>query len=548
MANINIFALGGQDENGKNCYAIEVDNKSFIVDAGIKLPVVSKLGVDTIIPTFDYITKNAKKIQGVFISHGHDEVFAALPWLLMTTKGMKIYGSKFTTEIIKGRVAKYKIGHRDYSINEINKPIKFGDVTVSPIELAHSIPGTYGYNFSTVDGDIIYMSNYVVGDLKQYGKTNLEAIKASASDKGILALLAESARSSYIGSAIDKSSIKPIISETFKTTPKNQRIIIGAYDEEMYTLQEILDLALEENRPVITYGRAYSTLMETYIKLHPNAKLPKIINYKLIEKTDNAVVLVTGTGERLYQRFIRIAEGNDVFLKLRKEDTVIMIAPPINGLEKPAAKTLDMISRNLKRIYDVSDKEYYKLNPAREDIFKTIEILKPRHFIPISGLYRYLTSAVKLATEANKFTKSIVLQNGKIALFKDGKFASSNGKIKEHGDTIIDGFGVGDLSYGVIAEREELAREGVLTVAILIDYKTKKVVSDININTVGVMIPKGGDVDIMDLVKSRIIQTIEEQERFDYKLIQNRIRNRIKKALFRTINKEPMVVVTFYEV
>ncbi|TCG10660.1 ribonuclease J [Mycoplasma todarodis] len=548
MANINIFALGGQDENGKNCYAIEVNNDTFIVDAGIKLPVVSKLGVDTIIPTFDYITKNSKKIKGVFISHGHDEVFAALPWLLMATKGLKIYGSKFTVDVIKERVSKYKIGHNDYSINIIDKDTKFGDVVVKPFELAHSIPGTLGYNFSTEDGDILYMTNYVVGDLGKYGKTDLEVIKKSTSEKGILALLAESARSSYIGSAFDKSSVKPVVSETFKTTPADQRIIVGAYDEEMYTLQEILDLAIEANRPVITYGRAYSTLIKTFVKQNPDAKLPKFIDYKLAEKTNNAVILVTGTGERLYQRFIRICEGNDVFLKFRKEDTVIMIAPPINGLEKTAARTLDLISRNLRRIYDVSEKDYYKFNPAREDIFNTISILKPRNFIPISGLFRYLKNAERIAEEAHKFTKSITLQNGKIALFKDGKLASTNGKIKEHGDTIIDGFGVGDLSYGVIAEREELAREGVLTVAILIDYKSKKVLSDININTVGIMIPKGGDTDIMDLIKSRIIQTIEEQERFDYKLIQNRIRNRIKKSLFRAINKEPMVVVTFYEV
>ncbi len=548
MANINIFALGGQDENGKNCYVIEVDDKAFVVDAGIKLPVVSKLGVDTIIPTFDYITKHANKIQGIFISHGHDEVFAALPWLLMTTKGLKIYASEFTTEVIKERVSKYKIGHNNFKIIKIKDPIKFGDVIVKPFELAHSIPGTLGYNFSTVDGDILYMSNYVIGDLNKYGKTDFELIRKTISEKKILALLAESARASYIGSAIDKSSVKPVITKTFMNTPKDQRIIVGAYDEEMYTLQEILDLAIEAGRPVIPYGRAYSMLIETYMKLNPDARMPKFIDYKKIEKTNNAVVLVTGTGERLYQRFIRIGEDNDVFLKFRKNDTVIMIAPPINGLEKTAARTLDMISRNLRRIYDVSEKDYYKFNPAKEDIRQTIETLKPRHFIPISGLYRYLAAAERISNEAHKFTKSIILPNGRIAYFKDGRLASTNGKIKEYGDTIIDGFGVGDLSYGVIAEREELAREGVLTVAILIDYKTKKIVSDINVTTVGIMIPKGGDINIMDLIKSRIKQTIEEQDRFDYRLIQNRIRNRIKKSLFRLINKEPMVVVTFYEV
>ncbi len=547
MAKINIFALGGQDENGKNCYAIEVNEKIFIIDAGTKIPIATKLGVDTIIPTFDYVEKNINRIEGVFISHGHDESFAALPWMLMSIKGIKIYSSKFTASIIKGRLSKYKIGHNQYQIIEMESTLKFGEVTIEPIELAHSIPGTIGFNFHTEDGDIIYMSNYVVGDLGKYGKTDLDKVKSSISDKGLLALMSEAGRSSYIGSAFEKSSVKNIIEKTFKETDSDKRIIVGAYDEEMYTLQEVLDLALETGRPIIPYGRAYYELIKQYQNIYPNQELPKIIDYKLAEKTNNAVILVTGTGERLYQRFIRIAEKNDVFLKFRPEDTVIMIAPPINGHEKSAARTMDMISRNLRRIYDVSEKDYYKFNPAHDDVEMTLKTLQPKNFIPISGLFRYLRTAGKIAETASKFTKTSILQNGKIAFFDNGKLASTHGKIKEFGDTIIDGFGVGDLSYGVISEREELARDGVIAITMLINYRNKKPLTEPMIKTVGVMLPEG-DVNMIDQIKSKVTQTIEEQEKFEYRLIQNRIRNRIKKLLFRAINKEPMVVVTFYEI
>ncbi len=547
MAKINIFALGGQDERGKNSYVIEVNNKIFVIDAGTKIPLTSKLGVDTIIPTFNYLEKNINNVEGIFITHGHDESFAALPWLLMLIKGLTIYATKFTVKIIEERIKKYKLGHKDFKVVILKEKQKISGVEISTFPLAHSIPGTMGLDFQTEDGSIVYLANYVIGDLGEFGKTDLKQIKETASDKGILALLLETQRASYVGNAADKVSVRPIIKKTFLETPSNKRIVVGAYDEEMYTLNEILELAIETGRPVIPYGRAYSVLLDMYKKINPNTKLPVIEDYKKAKTINNAVILVTGTGERLYQRFIRITENNDVFLKFRSDDTVIMIAPPINGLEKTAAKTLDSISRKLRRIYDVSDKDYYLSNPAREDIIETIKVLDPKHVIPICGYYRYMDAAKRLIEKISKKARTTIVPNGRIIYFEDGKLASSNGKIKEYGDTIIDGFGVGDLSYGVISEREELARDGVITIAVLMSYKTKKMIGNPHIKTVGIMIPNDG-INYIDLINSKVVQTISEMEPRDYRATQNKIRNKIKKTLFRSMNKEPMVVVTFYEI
>lgn len=548
MAKINIFALGGQDENGKNSYVVEVDKKIFVIDAGTKSPITSKLGVDTIIPSFEYLEKNINNVQGVFITHGHDASFAALPWLLMSIKGLTIYATEFTVEIIKERISKYKIGHKDYKILVLKDTQTIGGVTINKIPLAHSIPGTIGLDFQTEDGSIVYMANFAIGDLGAYGKTDLNQIKKSVSEKGILTLLLETKRASYVGKAIDKVSIRPVIEKTFLETDKDTRIIVGAYDEEMYTIQQILDLAIETNRPVIPYGRAYALLLEMYKKLNPNMKLPVIEDYKKIKSIKNAVVLVTGTGERLYQRFIRICEDNDVFLKFKKDDSVIMIAPPINGLEKTAAQTLDLISRQINRIHDVNEQDYYLASPSKEDIIETVKVLEPRNIIPIIGYYRYMDAGKRLMEKNIIKGRVQLLHNGNIIYFENGKMASTNGKIKGHGDTLIGGFGIGDLSYGVISEKEELARDGVITIAVLMSYKNKKIIGYPQVKTTGIMIPKDTTVNYMDLINSKIMQTIEEMEPRDYRTAQNRIRNRVKKALFRTINKEPMVVVTFYEV
>ncbi|WP_128008732.1 ribonuclease J [Mycoplasma sp. ATU-Cv-508] len=395
MADINIFALGGQDENGKNCYVLEVNRDIYVINAGIKVPINNRYGIDGIIPSFDYLVKRRKSIKGIFITHAHDDVFAALPWLIMDLKGVKIYASNFTSKVIKDRISKYKINHQDYEIKVINKRMNFGSVEVEPFEVANSIVGSYCYKFLTPDGDIVFMSNFIIDDLGQFGKTSLNRI--AQPNRKILALMLDARRSNFHGRSSEHKSVVPIIEPQFSSASPTERIIVGAYDEEMYVLQEVLELCVKYNRPVVLYGRTYQTLYNFLKMENPSLSEPRILDYRTISKHDNAVVLITGTWSRLYQRFVRIAERADVYLKLKSTDRIVMIAPPINGLEVEYTQMLDKVTMTTANITEVTYSDYYSLRPADLDIRETVQVLKPQYFIPISALYRYLVVAKKLS-------------------------------------------------------------------------------------------------------------------------------------------------------
>ena len=241
MANIRFYALGGQDENGKNSHVIQVEKDLYLMNAGISIPVQNTNGIDGIISDYSEIIETKDNFRGVFLTHAHDEVFAALPWLIMQIPTIKIYGSKFTIEIAKARVAKYQISTNQHKFIEIDSETKFEDSSIIPYELANDIPGSYAYKIKTKDGDIVYMSSFVNKDLGVYGKTDLNNIK-EGSDK-ILAVLLESKYSSHKGSSADLHSVKPSIDATFNKAKDNERIIIGAYDENMYAVEEVLELA-----------------------------------------------------------------------------------------------------------------------------------------------------------------------------------------------------------------------------------------------------------------------------------------------------------------
>ncbi|AZZ65348.1 ribonuclease J [Metamycoplasma phocicerebrale] len=551
MNKINFFALGGLDENGKNAYVLEINEKLYVINSGTKVPINSHNGIDTLICNYEYLEKRKKDIVGLFITDVKNETFSAVPWLLMKIPGLKIYTSPFNRIVILDRITKYNIGSHDYEIKTINIPLKLGDVIVSPFDVAGGLPGQIGLNFEYSEGNILFMTNFVDGDLGPYGKTDVSKIKSIISNnKKLQLLILDSGHSNYPGRSIDKLWISKKIEYKFKETPMNKRIIVGLYDEDMITAHEVLVLAKRYNRPVITYGRNYSQFINLVAKINPDLQLPEFVDYRLANEQKNAVVLVTGAIERLYLRFIRIASNNDVYLKLRPDDAVIVIAPPVNGLEVNYALTLDEIARNTPNLIELGSDQYYSCNPTKEDILNIIKALKPKYFIPIQGLYRYLVVAAHLARDAGmNFNNCIVLQNGRIAEFVNNELVSQKRGIKNIGDTIIDGFGIGDISQEVINERETLARDGVIALSSLIDYKTKKPIGTLHISSYGIITKDNKEI-IHKIVNDLFFKEFENlsASEIDLKAIQEKLRKSMKKKIYKSLSKEPMFVITLYEI
>ncbi|VEU75576.1 hydrolase [Mycoplasmopsis maculosa] len=550
MNDINIFALGGLDENGKNCYIFEWNSKIYVVNSGTKIPINSNNGIDTLIPNFSYLEKHKDRIEGIFITDVKNESFSALPWLLMKIPNLKIYTSSLNKILILDRLSKYKISNASNRIIVLDKTIKVGEIFVKPLDLAGSMPGHIGLDFITPDGDVVFMFNFVEGNLGVYGNLNFEQLgKNNFSKRKILALIVDSGRANYNGKAIDKIQLPQSIKEAFLAAKSDSRIIVGAYDEEMYALSQILELAIQTDRPIITYGKTYGQVLNIIKKAKPDLPMPKILDYKYSNKIKNAVILVTGATERLHARFLRITDNKDVYLKLSKTDTVLMIAPAINGLESLEAVALDEIARITPKIIDITATEFYRHRPAREDLIKLVNILKPTFIIPVQGLYRYLNEATRyISSECQVNPKNILLmQNGQVAHIKGNKLVSTKGKIKEVGDIIIDGFGVGDISSEVINEREVLGREGVILIAARYSPKTKLITGKIQINYVGV-IDKEEKKQANELIKSLILNLIETDKFEGIKDLQNKIRQIVRKKIFKTYNKEPIVAVNFTQV
>lgn len=555
MSNVRFFALGGLDENGKNSYVMEIDNDIYVINCGTKVPVSFLHGIDTLIPDFSYLKDQKHRIKGVFITDIQNDSLSALPWLIMDLPNVPVFCSPFSKYPIIERLLKYNIDKSLINIQVIPKEgIIFNkSLVVRPILVAGALPGTIGFGFDTKEGAYLFLTNLVNGDLGIYGKTDLSRIKQQYPN--IIALILDSGMSNFNGKSSEKINIKEELEEVFRKTSKKERVIIGAYDQEMATLHQVLDVAKKYNRSVVTYGRSYHQLLSLVQKVHPKLELPRILDYKYISEHDNnIVIIVSGTIERLFKRFIRITEGNDIYLKIQKSDHFVMIAPPINGLETESTYVLDEIARITPKITDISEDKFYRCRPAKQDIVDIVTTLNPSYFIPIQGLFRYLSVAIREVVK-NNFSQSrcIQLQNGKIAHFEDGKLISQKERISQVGDTIIDGFGVGDISKEVIFERENLARDGVIIVSVMTDKKTKLIYENIDIKYIGV-ISLDERESVTKLIKGLVTEFYykniysENEQKNNSIQTQNAIKKLIRKKVFKQTDKEPMVVVSFNEV
>lgn len=558
MAKISFFALGGQDENGKNCYILEIDDNIFIINSGAKIPLDSSVGVDTIIADFTYLEENQHKIRGVFITDAKNESFSALPWLIMKLKKIKIYSSFFTKPLIIERIHKYRLSESAFEVIPITSELKINEkISVSPFPVAGSMPGTIGFCFHTEDGGIVFMANYVVGNLGVYGETNFELIKKiSQNPKGILMFISDSGKSNLPGKAINKLFAKNFLENFFLKADKNSRIVVSAYDEEMVSIQEIIDLSIKFNRQITAYGKKYDKLYDMIYKLdklttNKLKKLPTFFDYKYANKQKNSVILITSSPERICYRFNRILENDDVYFKLKKSDYVIMLTPPINGMEQLYAKVLDQIAKSTTSIVDISESDFGLARPYKEDISEMIQLLKPKYFLPIQGLYRYLIVASNIAV-ANKVKRQniIVLQNKRSANFIDGSLFSRKKISKGEEEIYVSGFGIGDVCFRVLKERDALSRNGLIIVSFLFDPIEKKIFSTPEITTYGILSRENQEA-YYEIIRKIIFNNFSNIKKINDKILkelQQKSQKNIKRKLLRIFDKEPSVSVLIHNI
>ena len=548
MSKIKIFALGGLNENGKNMYVVNVDENIFVFDAGLKYPNANMLGVDYIIPKFDYLIANKKKIRGIFLSHAHDGNIGAMPDIMKEMPDVPVYATKFTMTVLKMELEKYNIEATNLKEIRPHSKLDIAGFSMFPITVTQSIPETVAFVLYTNDGAIVYATDFVF-DSTMLGayKTDIGKL-AYVGKQGVLCLMAESSYAYREGHTSPKHRISKEVWDLLNQT--EDRIIISIFPEHVYRIQEIFDEVAKSKRKLVLMGRKLQRLVN-YAKecnyLHYDDSM--IGDLSNINDKD-VVILTSDDKEKSFASLEKIISRYDKYITLREGDTVFIAEPVYPGNEKKVAKIMDDLSRLDVNVVTLPFKSHVLHHPSSEDLMQMINLMNPKYYFPIKGEYRYQYMNASVAEQAGLDKDRVLLKlNGDVINFVNGKLVSKPEHITAD-EVLIDGNSSDDIGNLVLKDRELLSKNGIVIVSATIDRKTKKIIADPQILTRGFIYVKD-NLDIVNKTEAISKEVIEEcinGRKVDFTGIKVKIRERLSAYFNEETGSVPMIITVILEI
>ena len=549
MNQVKLMALGGLDENGKNMYVVEVNNAIFIIEAGLKYPDTGHLGVEYIIPNFDYLIENRHRVKGLFITHAHDDVVGALPYLLKQLD-VDIYTGNLTADLIEEMLAAEDIKYARIHRIERTTTLKIAGVEIRTFAMTHSFPDNFGVSIMTPQGAIVYTGEFIVdyNMLEPSFACDLTALSEIGKD-GVLALLCESGGADRSGHTAPMHRITQLVASRFEEAQR--RILISCYSQSMFRMMEIIKLCQKMGKPIYLHEQRARSLVQMlinkgYLKVNEDLLLDES---EFNDEMEDVVVLISGNGKNLFRTLSRIALKEDPHVRFRKTDTIIVASPIVSGTEKEANKMENEIYKEDGRIYTLDSKKVLSMHPSSEDLKMMIYLFKPAYYVPVKGEYRHLYANANLATKTGMTPEEIILlENGQIATFENRKLKNDSNYC-DVDETLIDGKETWEVAGVVLKDREMLSTDGVMVVGVGVDSRTKEIINGPDVQTRGLIYLKDAEHIIKEVGKiteDSILQAVYLRQ-YDNLSLRAEIRDRINRYLQKETGKRPMILVVIME-
>lgn len=544
MSKIRIFGLGGLNESGKNTYVIEIDDKIFVLDCGLKYATDNEYGIDYILPDYSYLKTNKDKIVGVFITHAHLENMGGVYDLLNIIPDIKIYCTKYTREylLLEG------INEKNIIEIKVNKKITFGDVGIFPINVSHSVPDACMYAIYTKDGIICYTGDFIIDPTMNDSYAMDLGKVAYVGKQGVLCLLSESTFSEVPG----HTSPKHRLTNWFKDQINHAegRMIISTLPVHLHTIQEILNASVNMHRKVVIMGKKLQNIVNTAIKEGYLTVKDGLLGDLNDINSEKSILLVCDDREKPYATINKIVSGNDKFITVRESDTFLFAEPSYDACEKTLVKLQDLIAQKGAYSITIPKDKTILHHASQEDLMIMLDLIKPKYYMPVKGEYRQMVNNANLAYSLGMPKENLLLkQNGDIIEFIDGKLQDNFESIKIE-TVLIDGDSSEDVGELVIKDREMLAENGIMLISATLDKQSKKVLVGPEVMTRGFIYVKDSG-EMIDKIKEISLDIIEKNttpKYVDYNQIKNEIREQLSKYFYNETETKPMIIAVIQEV
>lgn len=537
---VKIIPLGGAGEIGKNMTVIEYGANILVIDAGIMFPENDMLGIDYIIPDFNYLRENRSKVRGVVITHGHEDHTGAINHL-MEAIDAPIYATELTRGLLEVKLNRAGLNEKvELSTINAGDAIQIGPFDVEFFHVCHSIPDAVGLGIDTPAGLIVHSGDYKFDHTPvdnwptDFGKL------AEFGARGVLALLADSTNADEPGWTPSEAVIDPAFDEVFEQA--HGRILVGSFASLISRMQQVANAAQRHGRSMAFVGRSMVENAKMARKLGyldvPD-ELIVDINQALKMNPSKVVLMCTGTQGEPYSILGRLSQGTNRQFDIQQGDTVVLSSTPIPGNEELVHRTINrLFQRGANVIYDAIAPVHVSGHASQEEMKLLLQVVQPEHLIPIHGELRHLMQHRVLAREIGIPGENIaVIENGTIVSFNGGEMAIE-GRIPG-GYVFVDGSIVGDVGPKVLREREALARDGVAIVHLLLDCDGLNLIAEPDIITRGFVFTEDAE-DLLSDAKSRVREVVAEESNG---ALERRVEEELSRFFYSQTRRRPMIFV-----
>jgi len=548
MANkLRIVPLGGLGEVGKNMMVLEYGRNIIIIDAGIMFPENDMLGIDFIIPDFNYLADKKDIVRGIILTHGHEDHVGGLPYVLQEIRA-PIYTTKLTRGLVEVKLKeRHLLDEAELNTIQAGDNIALGPFRIEFFHVCHSIPDGVGLAIETPVGLVVHSGDFKFDYTPVDGKPPDLAKLAELGGRGVLVLLSDSTNAEQPGATPSERAIDDAFDKVFQRA--EGRIIVGTFASLISRIQQVVNTAVRHERKVAIAG--YSMVENVrmaqelgYLSIPPGV----LIKLGDIDKLPQhkVVIIATGTQGEPSSALARMSIGRHRQIKVVRGDTIIISAHAIPGNE-------EMINRTINRLFQQGANVMYEQiapvhvsgHASQDEQRLLIHLIKPRYFVPIHGELRHLTQHARIAQEMGvPAANTMVVENGYILEF-DGE----SGRIGERvpgGYVFVDGSGVGDIGPVVMRDREILASAGFVVAVIKLDEKTGQPAGRPEIISRGFVYVRDS-AELMERAQDKILEVIEKSDG-GRAAVGDRVRDELGKLFYEETKRRPMIMPVIMEV